>query len=89
VGSAPAGNGFFGQSDLAGNVFEWTLDYDDGGRTSPEPCTDCARTSGGRFRIIRGGCFDSDPQDLLSSSGAFLDPAVRAGRVGARCARTP
>jgi formylglycine-generating enzyme required for sulfatase activity len=40
VGSHPAGDGKFGQSDLEGNSLEWLLDT--GAQPLPTPCTDCA-----------------------------------------------
>jgi sulfatase modifying factor 1 len=42
VGSHPAGNGRWGQSDLGGNVHEWILDLADFPGTYPNPCVDCA-----------------------------------------------
>jgi formylglycine-generating enzyme required for sulfatase activity len=40
VGSkSPAGDGKWGHADLAGGVYEWTLDR---GPAQPKPCTDCA-----------------------------------------------
>jgi len=57
VGTTPAGDGRWGQSDLAGNVYEWTLDWN-----VPEysnPCVDCAATTAGVVmeRRVRGGYF--------------------------------
>jgi formylglycine-generating enzyme len=39
AGRRPQGNGKWGHADLAGGVYEWTLDR---GPAQPKPCTDCA-----------------------------------------------
>jgi formylglycine-generating enzyme required for sulfatase activity len=90
VGTAPVGNceqgtTQYGLHDIAGNVFEWTLDefrrYDDTTESTEE---------GPRKRVIRGGAFNSfQPQ--------FADPALRFPQVedahnhgiGFRCVAEP
>lgn len=42
VGRRPAGNGKWGHTDLAGNMFEWMLDE---GPIRPGECNDCANVS--------------------------------------------
>src|SRR3954464_15259673 len=54
VGTKPAGDGRWGQSDLAGNVVEWMLDSLS---VYPTPCTDCAKLTAASDRVIRGGSF--------------------------------
>ncbi len=42
VGRLPLGNGKWGHADLAGGMYEWTMDE---GPIRPGKCTDCANTS--------------------------------------------
>jgi formylglycine-generating enzyme required for sulfatase activity len=85
VGSrSPKGDGWRGQSDLAGNMWEWMLDgYDD----YLLPCNDCAQLLA-PDRVVRGGGFVVDASNLLSAVRDYVDPTVRYYSVGARCART-
>ncbi len=87
VGSAPMGDGFFGQSDLAGSVWEWNLD--EYVSPYPAPCADCAALTGGAQRVLRGGAYDRGKDFLLNTSRTSSDPAARLSDVGLRCARTP
>jgi formylglycine-generating enzyme required for sulfatase activity len=85
VGSAPAGAGAWGQLDLTGNVYEWTLDYA-GSRILP--CVDCARTSGNEHPL-RGGSWYSGPAQLFNSFGLRAPPYSQHLDLGFRCARGP
>ena len=93
VGSAsPKGDSKWGQADLAGNVWEWILDW----HASPYPtttCNNCVNLSTASGRVVRGGSFVETAQglrvagrDFIASSG---NPASRFYTVGARCSRTP
>jgi formylglycine-generating enzyme required for sulfatase activity len=86
VGSAAAGNGVYGQLDLAGNVMEWNLDWD---ADYAKPCDNCANTTSGSRRVLRGGGFSAFMSYLLASSRFNVYPTYRSGDLGARCARTP
>jgi formylglycine-generating enzyme required for sulfatase activity len=95
VGSeSPEGDGKWGQSDLAGNVFEWNLDWH---APYVAPCSDCAyltltATDGAastQNRVIRGGAFGNPASLELVSARNSDDPASRTSSLGARCARVP
>jgi formylglycine-generating enzyme len=89
VGSkSPRGDGKWGQSDLAGNVWEWTLDWR--GMPYPMPCHDCAEVEvkAGSYRSFRGGSFDDIAATLRSADRHVYYPEYR-GFIGSRCARTP
>ncbi len=90
VGSeSPMGDGRWGHSDLAGNMWEWMLD----GHASPYPttlCNDCANLTppSTSNRVIRGGGFYADPSLLRAAYRGQGAPA-RGSLFGLRCARTP
>jgi len=88
VGStSPKGDGKWGQSDLAGNVDEWTLDW----YASPysTPCINCAEElEGAPVRVVRGSVYYYGAFDLRSANRDYRDPADHSDGTGARCART-
>jgi formylglycine-generating enzyme required for sulfatase activity len=85
VGSkSPKGNGKWGQSDLSGNVEEWTLDTYFEPYTQ-NPCLDCSNLGPGDSRVTRGGSYEDRPPALRSS---YRHPAIGSSHtIGARCAR--
>ncbi len=102
VGTATEGAGLWGQVDLAGNVWEWNLDYYNEWYVQPsvgdssQPCVDCVdldKKSPGEYphRVGRGGDFASESTDLLSPwrRGIQVGSTGRSERVGIRCARFP
>jgi formylglycine-generating enzyme required for sulfatase activity len=90
VGSTPKGDGKWLQSDLAGNVDEWTLDTDDPLMAS---CTDCARLTMNPDRTVHGGSFADTANattDALRVPNRASGLATFIGRnaaTGLRCAR--
>jgi sulfatase modifying factor 1 len=88
VGAATLGAGLWGQLDLAGEEWEWTLDW-----YAPyvDPCSDCANLGAASYRVYRGGDFASvwSTSVVLPSSRFIGSPTPRSLSVGFRCARTP
>ena len=81
--SFTAGASQEGILNLIGNVWEWTRDvfapYD------AEPAPDIA----GKFRVLRGGAWNSDPAHLTATYRLAYDPDFRfAANGGFRCVRS-
>ena len=85
VGLAVQGAGLWGQLDLAGNMWQWTLDSF---AAYVSPCSDCAYLAAGSYRVARGGAFDNSPGYLLPPFRGYRTPG-RYPFIGFRCARTP
>jgi len=85
VGTKPAGDGLWLQSDLAGNVWEWTLDWQAPYSLS---CNNCANTAAAEYRIFRGGGFAYGATYLRTGYRGYTTPTYRNSFIGVRCART-
>jgi formylglycine-generating enzyme required for sulfatase activity len=90
VGSrSPRGDGRWGQSDLAGNVNEWVLDWYLNPYNSLS-CADCANLTPGTERVFRGGSIADFAPPLRTGYRGHGDPKmIRGYAVGFRCARNP
>jgi formylglycine-generating enzyme required for sulfatase activity len=88
VGTATLGAGYWGQLDMAGDVWEWNLDW-----YAPyvDPCTNCAYLTTASYRVVRGGDFSVSALVLLPPfrSYGLVNPSSRFLYIGFRCARTP
>ena len=80
------GAGVWGQLDLAGDLFQWNLDWY---ATYVYPCTDCADLTAASSRVERGGYFGSTASYLLPPARTDGPPVGRGDGIGFRCARTP
>jgi formylglycine-generating enzyme required for sulfatase activity len=86
VGAFPTGDGRWGHADLAGNVFEWVLDF--AADYPSGSCNDCAFLSSGSHRRLRGGHFRLEASFLRAAYRSGLQPWSAGRYVGVRCART-
>ena len=86
---SPLGDAKFGHKDLAGSLFEWTLDVYDTVYPNGNECQDCANLIEvpEARRTLRGGGWNGTAAMLYTHVRAQLDPADRQWFVGARCAR--
>ena len=82
VGTKLAGDGRWGQSDLAGNVLEWVLDTPS---TYVNPCTNCADLIPDTSRVVRGGGLFEYAQNARTGQRLATFGPNRDG--GVRCAR--
>lgn len=77
-----------GLYDMSGNVLEWVEDcWNESYSGAPSDgrawqSGDCA------LRVLRGGSWSSDPQDLRSASASGMFTDIRSGNFGFRVART-
>ena len=82
VGSYPA-NGY-GLHDMAGNVWEWTLDWYQPypGNIVPD------EFYGEKYRVVRGGGWFEDADKLAAANRNAADPVKTANDdLGFRCAK--
>ena len=83
LGAGPVGTSKWGNSDLAGDAWDWVLDVTG---IYPDPCTDCAALSTTGDRVIRGGDYH-DVAMSLRTGFRSAEPTQFRGSVGVRCAR--
>jgi len=85
VGSYPANP--FGLYDMCGNVWEWCLDWL--GSYPSSSVTDPDGPETGSYRIVRGGCWNSDPIDCRSAFRYNFIPVVINSFIGIRVVLRP
>jgi formylglycine-generating enzyme required for sulfatase activity len=85
VGSKPLGVGKYGQLDLSGSMAEWALDL--GSNIQQNPCDNCANLSFGNRRVIRGGNWADNAQNLSTADHRSANPGTHGTLSGFRCAR--
>ena len=86
VGTATLGSGLWGQLDLAGTLWEWTLDWHG---NYVNPCADCANLTTGSLRSTQGGNFNTGTSAFPPSRGENNPADTGAYAYGVRCARPP
>ena len=85
-GLSPGGDGRWGQADLAGNVYEWVLDWS---ATYVNPCNDCVNLTpiANIGKVIRGGSVTSSSFQVLAGARGSAYVAGSFPDIGVRCAR--
>ena len=105
VGSRPAGDGRFGQADMAGSSWEWVLDsfiehqmdWQSCSSNSQLACTDypiadcddCAFLETTFANVMRGGSNTDAAKNLRSALRASFGTYETLNDIGLRCARSP
>lgn len=82
---SPKGDGRWGQADLAGNAFEWTLDWY--AASYLNPCDNCAELTAKTSRVLRGGGWANSATNIRASYRLDRLPTLRHQTIGIRCAR--
>jgi sulfatase modifying factor 1 len=82
--------------DLAGNLSEWMLDYEnaetEGVWAAPGPLVDPVAEKPGKagsFRSVRGGSWRGEVIELRAGAKSSRDPQAENRSLGFRCARRP
>jgi len=74
----------FNLYDMLGNVYEWTADWHTD--YAAAPTSDPHGPPTGKFRVVRGGNWNSDIRDLRVSVREWFIPSLRNLGIGFRCA---
>ena len=82
---SPSGDSRWEQADLAGNVNEWVLDWYFAGL--PTSCDDCAALTASASRVLRGGSYSQNANQLITSYRLQAPPDYLDQTTGIRCAR--
>lgn len=81
-----AGASALGVLNLAGNVWEWVLDWYDPDYYAVSPAQNPTGPEAGTERVARGGAFATDPQFVRAANRLGRDPNRGYDNVGLRCA---
>jgi hypothetical protein len=88
VGIFPAGESPYEVAEMAGNVWEWVNDRYDKKYYSISPAKNPQGPAKGERRVLRGGSWGSDGNDVRSANRDDDDPDYWGVNVGFRCVRS-
>lgn len=74
----------WGLHDMHGNVMEWVQDKYDADYFRDSPRTDPPGPTHGLCHVLRGGAWNSPPEDLRSASRSFREPDFKGDFIGFR-----
>ncbi len=89
VGSFPKNVSPYGAYDMAGNVWEWTADWQDDAFYQHAPLKDPFNDLGGANRIVRGGSWSFAGNGARVAYRYFEQPEARDDALGFRCVQKP
>jgi formylglycine-generating enzyme required for sulfatase activity len=84
VGSYPGGASPYGVMDMAGNLWEWVMDWYDDDYYQRSPKENPIKTSRTLYRVARGGGWDCHPWLLRTTGRAGCDPQQGNDTLGFR-----
>jgi formylglycine-generating enzyme required for sulfatase activity/tRNA A-37 threonylcarbamoyl transferase component Bud32 len=87
VGSFPDGASWCDALDMAGNVWEWVADWYDEDYYDRSPSENPTGPTSGDLRVLRGGSWISDPDDVRGANRNWYGPDGTNNYNGFRCAR--
>jgi len=86
VGSYPDADSPYGVYDMAGNVWEWVVDWYD---TYPGGNPNASQYFGEVFRVLRGGAWNYSGFFASTIHRFYREPTDARPFIGFRCAKTP
>jgi formylglycine-generating enzyme required for sulfatase activity len=85
VGSYASGASPYGALDMAGNVWEWVNDWYNSGYYSQSPERNPPGPSSGQDRVLRGGSWSDDENNLHTTLRLRVVPRYPNVSIGFRC----
>ena len=79
----------FGLYDMTGNAAEWTGDWYGETYYQTSPSRNPTGAANGTARVLRGGSWINEPQNVRSAYRNKSTPMTRSDHIGFRCAKTP
>jgi iron(II)-dependent oxidoreductase len=88
VESGEAGRSPYGLHHMAGNASEWVEDWFGIDYYATMPARNPRGPDSGRYKVVRGGSWKSEPVMLRTATRSGASPDRRAATIGFRCARS-
>jgi formylglycine-generating enzyme required for sulfatase activity len=88
VGSYPTAASPYGALDMAGNVYEWVIDWYDSRYYAASPRDNPQGPDSGSFRGVRGGSWVNGEKRVRAAARFNNAPSNPLNNVGFRCARS-